>query len=65
MGFLSSFGENGEIKDLHLVKNNGMKEINTILERNNSICSSTFWEQKCKNLKKVNPTFFKFQSNDR
>ena len=26
------------------------------------ICSSAFWKQKCENLKKVSPTFFKFQS---
>ena len=26
------------------------------------ICPGAFWKQKCKNLKNISPTFFKFQS---
>ena len=66
MGFFDIFVKNAEIRPslsykIILEQREERDQLNSRKEQL-VICSSAFWKQKCKNLKNVSLTFFKFQS---
>ena len=66
MGFLAASVKKGEIRSslsykIILEQQQKRNQLNPWKEQL-VICSSAFWKQKCKNLKNISLTFFKFKS---